>query len=250
MAKIYIDATSGVAGDMVLEALTGLGADKNYIEEGIKALRLETYPGSDMGHEHEEAHVHMDENGHSYTHKHNMRHRTFYDVKNIIGHAAIDEPVKKTAIAIYTVIATAEAKVHQMKRITVQFHEVGRDRAISQVVGVALALHELGISTEGGDEFFVSDVVDGTGTVMASHGEMTVPVPAVRTMAEQNGVRIIQDDVPMEMVTPTGLGMVIGCGAKQLSKEEFETAVEGAKFGTGKGTRDTGKQGLRIYILC
>jgi len=53
MTKLYIDANSGVAGDMVLDALIGLGADPLHVAEGIKALRLETYPGSDTGHEHE-----------------------------------------------------------------------------------------------------------------------------------------------------------------------------------------------------
>jgi Uncharacterized conserved protein len=249
MTKLYIDANSGVAGDMVLDALIGLGADPLHVAEGIKALRLETYPGSDTGHEHEAEHVHKDEEGHIYTHTHALRHRTFYDVKNIIGHAAIDESVKKTAIGIYTVIASAEAAVHDTKRIMVEFHEVGRDRAISHVTGVALALDDLGINTDAGDEIFVSDIVDGTGTVMAAHGRMTVPVPAVRKMAEQNGITIRQEMIPMEMITPTGLGMVIGMGARQITNVEMAEAVKGASFGVGRGTRDTGKQGLRIFII-
>lgn len=95
----------------------------------------------------------------------------------------------------------------------------------------------------------MSDIVDGTGTVMAAHGRMTVPVPAVRKMAEQNGITIRQEMIPMEMITPTGLGMVIGMGARQITNAEMAEAVKGASFGVGRGTRDTGKQGLRIFII-
>ncbi|MGI6204873.1 MAG: nickel insertion protein [Anaerovoracaceae bacterium] len=248
MRQLYIDARSGAASDMIVDALIELGADEKYIEDGIRALRLESYPGSDASHEHESEHEHVDENGNVYIHKHNLRHRTFYDVKNIIGHAAIDEEVKKTAIGVYTKIATAEAEVHHSKRIMVEFHEVGRDRAISHVTAFALALHNMGLEPGVNMEAFTTDIVDGRGTVMAAHGLMEVPVPAVRTMAAQNGYRIRQDDVPMEMITPTGIGMIIGIGSRQLDDEEFDAVTEGLPSGIGKGTRDTGKPGLRIYL--
>lgn len=248
MRQLFIDARSGAASDMLVDALIGLGADEQYIADGVRALRLESYPGSDASREHESQHEHIDENGNVYVHKHNLRHRTFYDVKNIIGHAAIDEEVKKTAVAIYTKIAAAEAEVHHSKRIMVEFHEVGRDRAISQVVSFALALQDLGLEPGVNMEAVATDIVDGKGTVMAAHGLMTVPVPAVRTMAEQNGFRIRQDDVPMEMITPTGIGTIIGAGAKQISDEEFDELTRDLPYGVGKGTRDTGKPGLRIYL--
>ena len=96
------------------------------------------------------------------------------------------------------------------------------------------------------EEVFCSEVHDGYGTIVCSHGEIPVPVPAVAAMMRKSDLVFVTDEIPTEMVTPSGLGVLMGIGAKGTDgmPPAFETAVSAL----GKGGRDIGREGLRIYL--
>lgn len=245
MSWIYIDCTNGISSDMVLMALRGLGAAADLsgkvhfhsAESHSHAHAHEHEHEHDHGHEHTHDHEHT--HGHEHTHDHG--HASYENVKHCIAYSDVSDRVKETANAIYAAIAKAEAKVHGATLETVHFHEVGRKEAIVNILSIAAALEELEV-----EEVFCSDVHDGYGTILCSHGEIPVPVPAVAAMMQTCDLTFVTDEVPTEMVTPSGLGVLLGIGAKGVPA--MPAVFEGAKSALGKGGRDIGREGLRIYL--
>lgn len=222
MKLLYIDCTSGISGDMLLKALRDLGADTSRVESLSLALPQEA-------------------DRHHHRHDHLHTHRSHREVKGIIENSAMPRPVKDTALSIYRVIAAAEAKVHGSDMENVHFHEVGRDEAIQNIAGIASALDSLEV-----EKIYCSDIHDGKGFITCSHGRIPVPVPAVMAMRETCGYTFVTEDIETELVTPSGLGALLGIGAEP-AKEQPEGKV--LKTAVAKGGRDTGKEGLKVSLI-
>lgn len=227
--KIYIDCTNGISGDMILNALIGLGADTR-VAEGLVIETGENHP--QVCHD---AHAH---HGH---HEHHHSHRSHKEIKSIIRESSLPEQVKDTMFSIYKVIAAAEAKVHQTDEENVHFHEVGRDQAIRNIAGIATAIADLGA-----DGIYCSEIHDGKGFIQCSHGRIPVPVPAVMAMRETCDYRFVTDAIETEMVTPSGLGALIGIGAVCVQELPQGKVV---KTAVARGGRDTGKEGLKAMLI-
>ena len=71
-------------------------------------------------------------------------------------------------------------------------------------------------------------------------------MPAVAAMMQKSNLVFVTDEIPTEMVTPSGLGVLMGIGAKGTG--EMPSAFIGAQSALGKGGRDIGREGLRIYL--
>ncbi len=235
MTKIYIDCTNGISGDMVLMALKELGAEAD-IED---ALHYQPPEEHHHHHHHDHDHEHHDHD-HDHEHGHSHSHASYGYIARLIDGSDLSYPVKAQAKAIYRVIARAEGEVHGAPMEEVFFHEVGRKEAILQIVGVAQALEELDV-----DEICCSPVHDGKGEIECSHGIIPVPVPAVAAMMKESDLTFVTDDIDTEMVTPSGLGILMGIGAVCAD----EAPKEYTKMGRGVGTRDIGRDGLKIYLL-
>ena len=215
--KLYFDCSSGISADMIFEALTLMGGD------GVWAKYVEIPEGKSNA------------DGH--------HHRSYKEVKDIIENSLMTDKVRATAYAIYDIIARAEAKVHGTTVENVHFHEVGRDQAIKNIVGIAGAVNSLFIDT-----IMCSEICDGTGTIQCSHGEIPVPVPAVQAMMEASDYKFVTDEnVKTEMVTPSGLAVLMGIGAKYVSEKPEGVILQDVLI---KGKRDTGKDGLRVYLIA
>lgn len=224
MTRIFIDCSNGVSGDMVLNALLDLGVDRSYVTKELNkiGLSLEQPEAASGG---DEEHF----------------HRAFREISELITNSDLSRKVKDTSLRIYKTIAIAEAEVHMTTLQDVHFHEVGRDKAIANIVGVAIALEALNV-----DEVYVSPIHDGKGTIMCSHGEIPVPVPAVAAMKSQCDYDFVTEHINMEMVTPSGLGVLIGMGARKMTGRDLGRVI---RSGFGHGTRNTGRGGLRIDIV-
>ena len=225
--KLYIDCTGGVSGDMILKGLIRLGGSAEAAQKMELPQECRQESGQKAG-------------GGTAHHSHHS-HRSHSEIRSLIERSSLDEKVKETALSIYRVIAQAEAKVHGSDEENVHFHEVGRPEAIRNIVGTAAALESLGI-----DEIFCSEIHDGTGTIICSHGEIPVPVPAVAAMMETCNYRFVSEEIETEMVTPSGLGILIGIGARPAEEMPPGKIV---KTVVVKGGRDTGKEGMKISLI-
>jgi pyridinium-3,5-bisthiocarboxylic acid mononucleotide nickel chelatase len=235
MKIAYFDCISGISGDMILGALVHCGMPLDYLGNELGKLHLhgyeltqETVTRSGIGA------VHVDVvTGHEHAHRH-LSH-----IRSIIESSGLSDGVKSRAVAIFTRLAEAEARVHGTSPEEVHFHEVGAVDAIVDVVGACIGLEYFGVET------VVSTPLRlGTGTVKCAHGVMPVPVPAVVELTK--GVPVVRTSIEGELTTPTGAAILTTLASSYGPLEEF--VAETAGYGAGTRVREELPNVLRISI--
>jgi uncharacterized protein (TIGR00299 family) protein len=193
----WLDCRAGVSGDMLLGALVDAGAELGVLQAAVDAigvepvvLRAEQVQRAGLG----ALRVHVEVTDTATT-------RTWADVRDLLTAAALAEPVRETALAVFARLAAAEAAVHRVAVEDVHFHEVGALDAIADVVGAAAGLHALGLSS-----LTASTVSLGSGSTRGAHGPLPVPAPAVLELLR--GAPVSAGPVPAEMTTPTGAAVL------------------------------------------
>jgi uncharacterized protein (TIGR00299 family) protein len=239
MKIVYFDCFSGISGDMTLAALVDAGADRNYIEEELRKIKIEPFSlewkrVNKKGISALKMDVLLDPNTPP------TRHRHYSEIVKIIHSAGFNERVVKLSLAIFEKIGIAEAKIHDIPVEKVHFHEVGAIDSIVDVIGVALALDSLEV-----EKILSSPVPLGAGTVHCDHGIYPVPAPA--TLEMMRGLPIAPTRYALEMTTPTGAGIIAGV-VDEFAKGYPPMVVE--SVGYGAGTRDLPNQPnvLRVVV--
>ena len=171
----WIDASAGVAGDMLLGALLDAGANEAVVSEAVGAVsggaaRLHTRQVRRAGLRALKVDVEALEP--------DPPERTWREVRTLLERAGLPQPVEQRAAAVFQRLAEAEARVHGITPDQVHFHEVGALDAIADVVGCCAALADLGIETVS-----AGPVALGSGSVHTRHGRLPVPAPAVAELA-------------------------------------------------------------------
>jgi uncharacterized protein (TIGR00299 family) protein len=198
MRTLYFDCFAGISGDMTLGALVGAGVDAFALKEHLALLDLAGY---------EISFEQVERSGLSATRAvvrltgGEQRHRHLADISGIILRSRLGEPVKERAVRIFTRLAEAEARIHNVEVERVHFHEVGALDAIVDVVGACIGFDLLGV-----ERFAASALHVGSGTVEMAHGLFPVPPPAVAELLR--GATIYSTDIRGELVTPTGAAIV------------------------------------------
>jgi pyridinium-3,5-bisthiocarboxylic acid mononucleotide nickel chelatase len=217
----WVDATAGVAGDMLLAALVDAGAPLATVQGAVDAVmpesvRLEPALVSRAGMRATKVDVRP-------TAKDQV-HRSWRDIQALLEHAALAMQVREQARRVFQRLAEAEARVHGMAAGEVHFHEAGGWDSIADVVGVCAALDCLGVTS-----MSCSAVALGSGRVAASHGDLPVPVPAVLEMSA--GWRVLSGGQG-ELATPTGMALLTA-----LSQESCDLPAMSVRMvGVGAGT--------------
>src|SRR5579863_4019283 len=108
MKTAYFDAFSGLSGDMIVGAILDCGADFAALERAIAAVpikgyRLSTRRKVSSGISALKFDVDVTEP---------QPERHFGEIRAMITSSALAETVKRRAIAIFEVLAAAEAKIH------------------------------------------------------------------------------------------------------------------------------------------
>jgi uncharacterized protein (TIGR00299 family) protein len=124
-----------------------------------------------------------------------------------LAESARPPAVAALAAAALTALARAEADLHGQRMDEVHLHELGGHDTVVDVVGVAAALHLLGV-----DGIWSAPVALGTGTVRTRHGVLPVPAPA--TAALLRGAQVCGSDIAGETVTPTGAALLAAAGTR------------------------------------
>lgn len=220
---LFLDAPSGLAGDMVIAALVDLGVPESVIEStvakiGLRGFHLHFETRVRSGIVACKVDVHVDGP---------QPERTYGLIKKLLDAADLPKGVRARAHATFARLAESEARVHRVPVDDVHFHEVGGIDAIVDIVGSAAALEYLGC-----DELVVSPLPMGHGRVKARHGILPLPAPA--TVNCLRGLPTYDAGLAFELVTPTGAAII---GAHATRAAWWPSIVPEAT-GWGSGTAD------------
>ncbi|MDQ2804845.1 MAG: LarC family nickel insertion protein [Pseudomonadota bacterium] len=202
MRHIHLDPLGGIAGDMFIAALLDAWPEheqgvvtaaeavapvacrcvrhRDHVLTGSRFVVGETQP--DHGHDHHD-------------------HTSWCHIRERLASAPIPEAARRHAVAIFALLAEAEARVHGIEPEAVTFHEVGAADSIADIVGAAVLIAALEPAS-----WSVAPLPLGGGRVRTMHGPLPVPAPATALLLE--GFETIDDGVAGERVTPTGAAIL------------------------------------------
>jgi uncharacterized protein (TIGR00299 family) protein len=257
--KLYLECGMGAAGDMLMAALYELLPDGAAFTRKMEALGLpgvsvsfeasvkngiagtharvtvggaeeETHdiPAHEHEHDHKHGHGHKHEHAHDHGHPHGgAGAMSVSDIRSLIASLDLPENVRADALAVYALLADAEAAVHGADPGTVHLHEVGALDAVTDIVGCCLLIHMIGA-----DDISASPVHVGAGFVRCSHGVLPVPAPATAHILR--GVPIYGGPVDGELCTPTGAALL----RHFVGRFGGMDIAAASKIGYGMGSKD------------
>ncbi len=201
MKICYLDAFSGISGDMTVGALIDAGADSAALVRALESLgtgasfRIEKT--TRLGIAASKFYVDGGDSKH---------HRHLKDILELIGKAALTDRAKQNSAAVFQRLGEAEAKVHGIALTKVHFHEVGAVDSICDIVGACAAFDLLSV-----DAIHSSPLNVGSGTVNTEHGILPVPAPATAELLA--GKPIYARGPTVELTTPTGAAIAVTLAA-------------------------------------
>ena len=222
---LFVDGTSGAAGDMVLGALVDLGVPLARIRRALESLPVEGWRLSSR----RVTRAGLTARKISVRLSGDHPGRGWRDIRRILKAGELKPTVRERALKIFRRLIEAEAEVHGVAPEKVHLHEVGGIDAIVDIVGACVALDHLAP-----DRIVVSTLTTGAGTVRCAHGIYPVPAPATARLVR--GVPVRGGDIEIERLTPTGAAILTTVA------DAWGTlpAMLPSKVGHGAGDRDLG----------
>jgi len=160
----YIDAYSGVSGNMLLGALIDLGFPRTRLQQLKKALGLDAI-------------------------KISIKKAEQNNLAGVLVKISGEKnPPKRNLSRIRKIIRSAQLP---------KLHELGAVDTIMDIVGVILGFYELEI-----EKIYASKIPLATGEVECAHGRIPLPAPA--TLELLKGIPVKGINTNQELTTPTG----------------------------------------------
>ena len=236
-----VDCPTGLAGNMLLAALFDLGLPEAVVQAPLAVLGLadryrlqleERRSGGLRG-------LHLavaslePEPG----------HRRWGELRQQIAAAALEPELQRQVLAVFGLLAEAEARVHGHGPEQVHFHELGAIDALVDIVGVCAGLRHLGV-----EELVCGVPPAGHGSVATAHGRLPLPAPAVLEIARRRGLPLATsiDFPPGELTTPTGLALA-ACWATRFGPPPAFLPLQ---VGVGLGSRSLDRPNLLRLTLA
>ncbi|MCC7045532.1 MAG: LarC family nickel insertion protein [Alphaproteobacteria bacterium] len=225
---IHLDPVGGVAGDMFVAALlAAFPAHREAMMTAIRAAGLPQRINLDL----------VPHKDHALTGRrfvveegddpHHHGHTPFGGIRKRLSGSPLAPAVARRAVAIFALLADAEAKVHGHDDLdAVCFHELGAWDSIADIVGAAFLIEAIGAAT-----WSVGSLPLGSGRVRSAHGALPVPAPATALLL--GGFMTHDDGLAGERVTPTGAAILkhLNC-APGIGPQPRRLAGTGIGFGT------------------
>ncbi|MBF0564198.1 MAG: nickel pincer cofactor biosynthesis protein LarC [Nitrospirae bacterium] len=233
----YIDASSGVSGDMLVGALLDLGVPLSYVVEKLSFLPENCFSLSSRQ---------VKRLGLSAT-KFDVRlldgcphkHGKWGGVEDTLRNAPLDVKIRDAGHEVFRALFEAEAFVHGTTLEETHLHELSAIDCMVDVLGFLVAADYLGI-----DCFYVSSVNVGSGTVNTHHGLLSVPAPAVAELLK--GLQVYSSATGVELATPTGAALLKTLATPLAAMPEL--SLEGVGSGAGEIELTERPNVLRVFI--
>ncbi|PTD94765.1 TIGR00299 family protein [archaeon SCG-AAA382B04] len=213
---LYFDFSAGVAGDMLLGALSDLVESREIIkvaEELDLDANISIADSKDHGIRGKSVSIESND----------KTERTLSDIKDMIKNSSLDPKIISNSTEVFQEIAKAEGEIHGKEPNEIHFHEVGAIDSIIDVVGTFSLLNKVNPS-----KIYASKINLGRGgTIKCAHGKLPNPAPATTKLLK--GIPVHSTIEGHETVTPTGSALV-----KQVVNE-FDKLPQMNLKKTGRG---------------
>lgn len=266
---LYIEANSGISGDMFVAALLDLGAPEDMLRAVLDSIPVtgcevvisrKERAGIDVcdfdvkpDHEHENydhdmdylyGHEAMDSHGHTgksheYTHTH--EHTDDHALGHTHDHAhrglkEIREILQQTQMTD-TARALALRIFEILAKAEAKAHGVPAEEVHFHEVGAVDSIVDIisaavCVDALAPDRVVVSPLTEGHGTVRTQHGILPVPVPAVTHIVAEEGLVLRQGVIKGELVTPTGAAIAAAIRTDRELPATYR--IDGIGIGGGK----------------
>ncbi len=247
MVLVIDPQIAGISGDMLLCSLVDLGADKNKIIAGIKQSEKFLSNSSIKKIDFEKIQKHGVESLHLVLEiDEDIHERKGYEIKRAITESTqeIKLSPKATSFAescIDTLISS-ESKIHGIPKESVHFHEASSIDTLVDIIGITIALEDLGLFDE---KIICLPVAVGGGTVTFSHGTMSNPASAILEIFKNSNIEIKGNDANEELTTPTGACILVTL-VDESAKYYPQLKLESIGYGAGQKNFETFSNVLKI----
>lgn len=257
---IQLDALGGIAGDMFIAA--ALDAWPEHADGVLEAIRTSGVPADwaiDIIDHRDEVlcgkrfavlgpgnctDSHGGDADGRHMHGQHAHHVSFRDIARGLREGQLDPAVCRRALAIFGLLAEAEAEVHGVAAEDVSFHELGAWDSVADIVGAAYLIQVLNPSS-----WSAGPVPIGGGRIATAHGPMPSPAPATAKLLQ--GFTLVDDGIAGERVTPTGAAILCYLrSALGVPGGSTPRPVTLARGGTGFGMRTLAGISNVLRILC
>jgi hypothetical protein len=166
---LYLDAPSGLAGDMIVASLVDLGVPEQVLRDALAGFELGSYQlqlervlRSNIAGLRFVVSVDAVQPSRDY--------QTI--VRMLEAVTTLTAAARSLALRAFEILARAEAQVHACALEAVHFHEVGAVDSIVDIVAAAVAFDYLGAEVQ------CSPLPLGRGSTRSAHGVIPLPAPA------------------------------------------------------------------------
>src|SRR5215469_16830768 len=140
MKICYLDAFSGISGDMTVGALLDAGVPADPLLDALRGLNLE-------------ADFHVEKTRRCGVAASQFRveakpaksHRHLHHILELIEKSSLSNRAKQNTSAVFWRLGQAEARIHGVPIEKVHFHEVGAVDSIADIAGACAAFDLLGV---------------------------------------------------------------------------------------------------------
>ena len=237
MVLVIDPQIAGMSGDMLLCSLVDLGANKNKIIEGIRQSE-KFLPNSTINkidfekiqkHGIESLQLVLDINE-------KVHERKGSEIKNAIIDASkeihLSEKANSFAQSCINTLISSESKIHGIPEESVHFHEASSIDTLIDIIGITIALEDLGLFDE---KIVCLPVSVGGGSVTFSHGTMSNPASAILEIFKNSDLIIKGNDANEELTTPTGACILVNLAHESV---KYYPSMKVKSIGYGAGQKD------------
>ena len=237
MVLVIDPQIAGISGDMLLSSLIDLGANKEKVIDGIKKsekffsdstiLKIDFQKTKKRGIEALQLLLEIDEHSHE---------RKGSEIKKAINDSTLNlglsDKAKTFAESCIDSLISSESKIHGVSEDSVHFHEASSIDTLVDIVGITVALDDLGLFDE---KIICMPVSVGGGSVTFSHGTMSNPASAILEIFKNSHLKIKGNDANEELTTPTG-----ACILANLTNTcmDYYPSMKIDSIGYGAGQKD------------
>ena len=237
MVVVIDPQIAGISGDMLLCSLVDLGSDKNKIIDGIKKSEKFLPDSTIKKIDFEKIQKHGIESLQLILEINEEIHeRKGSEIKTAIINSTkelhLSDKASLFAKSCIDTLISSESKIHGIPEESVHFHEASSIDTLVDIVGITIALEDLGLFEE---KIVCLPVSVGGGSVTFSHGTMSNPASAILEIFKNSDLIIKGNDANGELTTPTGACILVNLAYESV---KYYPSMKVESIGYGAGQKD------------